>query len=241
MKNYKSIFVLSPTLIIITLILSFSFEGTIGHVSSINVTGSAKRDFTADIIVWQSNFSTKNMVLSDAYKKLDMDRQLISEYLIQNNIPTEDAIFSSISISKQYDYKRDDDGIRYEEFSGYLLSQNLKIESNSVLEIEDLSRDITTLIDSGIEIQSQSPYYFYSKLSDLKIDMIAEATHDARERAEKISENANATLGKLTYAQMGVFQIIAKNSTENYSWGGTHNKTSKHKTATVTMRLNYDI
>ena len=241
MKNYKSIFVLSPTLIIITLILSFSFEGTIGHVSSINVTGSAKRDFTADIIVWQSNFSTKNMVLSDAYKKLDMDRQLISEYLIENNIPTEDAIFSSISISKQYDYKRDDDGIRYEEFSGYLLSQNLKIESNSVLEIEDLSRDITTLIDSGIEIQSQSPYYFYSKLSDLKIDMIAEATHDARERAEKISENANATLGKLTYAQMGVFQIIAKNSTENYSWGGTHNKTSKHKTATVTMRLNYDI
>ena len=71
--------------------------------------------------------------------------------------------------------------------------------------------------------------------------MIAEATHDARERAEKISDNANATLGKLTYAQMGVFQIIAKNSTENYSWGGTHNKTSKHKTATVTMRLNYDI
>ena len=241
MKNYKSIFILSPTLIIITLIISFAFEGTIGHVSSINVTGSAKRDFTADIIVWQSNFSTKNMVLSDAYKKLDMDRQLISDYLIQNNIPTEDAIFSSISISKQYDYKRDDDGIRYEEFSGYLLSQNLKIESNSVLEIEDLSRDITTLIDSGIEIQSQSPYYFYSKLSDLKIDMIAEATHDARERAEKISDNANATLGKLTYAQMGVFQIIAKNSTENYSWGGTHNKTSKHKTATVTMRLNYDI
>ena len=59
--------------IIITLIISFAFEGTIGHVSSINVTGSAKRDFTADIIVRQSNFSTKNMGLSDAYKKLDMD------------------------------------------------------------------------------------------------------------------------------------------------------------------------
>ena len=64
MKNYKSIFILSHTLIIITLIIRFAFEGTIVHLSSINVTGSAKRDFTADIIVWQSNFSTKNMVLS---------------------------------------------------------------------------------------------------------------------------------------------------------------------------------
>ena len=40
---------------------------------------------------------------------------------------------------------------------------------------------------------------------------------------------------------MGVFQIVAKNSTENYSWGGTHNKTSKHKTATVTAKLEYSI
>ena len=71
--------------------------------------------------------------------------------------------------------------------------------------------------------------------------MIAEATKDANERAEQISKNSNSKLGQLISAQMGVFQIIAKNSTENYSWGGTHNKTSKHKTATVTMKLSYEI
>ena len=42
-------------------------------------------------------------------------------------------------------------------------------------------------------------------------------------------------------AHMRVFQIIAKNSTESYHWGGRHNKTSKHKTASVTMKLSFDL
>ena len=241
MKNYKPIYIMSSTLIIVAVILGIYFKSALQQVDSIKVTGSAKRDFVSDIIVWESTFSTKNMFLKDAYKKLDEDRKLISNYLKENKISLDDVIFSSISIKKKFDYKWDNDGIKYEEFSGYLLKQNLKIESTEVSKIEDLSRDITTLIDSGVEIQSGVPYYFYSRLSDLKIDMIAEATKDADIRAQKIADNANTKLGKLINGQMGVFQIVAKNSTEKYSWGGTHNKTSKYKTATVTMRLNYEL
>ena len=241
MKNYRTNLIFYPTLIIVALIIGISFKDTLGHLNRIEVTGSAKRDFTSDIIVWESTFRTKNLELKDAYKKLDNDRKLISNYLDDSNISLDDVIFSSINIKKQYEYKWDDNGTKYEEFSGYLLKQDIKIESSSVIAIESLSRDITTLIDQGIEIQSKSPYYFYSKLADLKIDMIAEATKDASERATQIANNANSRLGNLIQAKMGVFQITAKNSTEGYSWGGTHNKTSKHKTATVTMRLAYDI
>jgi len=241
MKNYKIFYIISPTLIIIALILGLSFKTAIETRSNIKVTGSAKRDFVSDIIVWESIFGTKNIELEAAYKKLDKDREIIKNYLVNNNIPENDFIFSSIEISKDYENKTDRDGIRMREFKGYVLAQNLKIESSAVDKIEYLSRDITILIDSGIEIQSQQPYYFYSKLADLKIDMISEATKDAKLRATKIADSAESSLGKLLNAQMGVFQIIAKNSTENYSWGGRHNKTSKHKTATVTMKLAYDI
>ena len=48
-------------------------------------------------------------------------------------------------------------------------------------------------------------------------------------------------MGNLINAKMGVFLIVAKNSTEQYTWGGTHNKTSKNKTANVTMKLSYEI
>ena len=241
MKNHKYLYILSPTLIIIALILGLSFKTAIERSSNISVTGSAKRDFISDTIVWESIFSTKKMELKDAYNQLDKDREIITEYLISNNISKSEFVFSAIDISKHFENITDSDGIRMREFKGFVLKQTVKIESNAVDKIELISRDITSLIDSGVQIQSQSPYYFYSKLSDLKIDMIAEATEDAKLRASKIASSSGSSLGDLLNAKMGVFQIIATNSTENYSWGGTHNKTSKHKTATVTMKLSYDI
>ena len=241
MKNHKYLYILSPTLIIIALILGLSFKTAIERSSNISVTGSAKRDFISDTIVWESIFSTKKMELKDAYNQLDKDREIITEYLISNNISKSEFVFSAIDISKHFENITDSDGIRMREFKGFVLKQTVKIESNAVDKIELISRDITSLIDSGVQIQSQSPYYFYSKLSDLKIDMIAEATEDAKLRASKIASSSGSSLGNLLNAKMGVFQIIATNSTENYSWGGTHNKTSKHKTATVTMKLSYDI
>jgi hypothetical protein len=43
------------------------------------------------------------------------------------------------------------------------------------------------------------------------------------------------------YADMGVFQITAENSSEEYEWGGSFNTSSRRKTASVTIRLKYEI
>ena len=245
MKNTKSAIIKSSSLIFISLIIGLllktTFDNVFNYISCINVTGSSKTDFISDIIVWECSFRTENMILDEAYDKLDKDKKNIIAFFKENDVPLEDVIFTSIKISEEHENKTDRDGIRFREFTGYVLTQNLKIESKAVNEIERLSREVTSLINKGISIQSSKPYYFYSKLADLKIDMISQATKDAKLRAEMIAKSSKSILGKLLTAKMGVFQIIAKNSTENYSWGGRHNKTSKHKTATVTMKLEYAI
>ena len=78
-------------------------------------------------------------------------------------------------------------------------------------------------------------------VSELKIKMIEQATKDAKNRAETIAKNGGGSLGDLTKANMGVFQITAENSSDEYSWGGSFNTSSKRKTASITMRLNYEI
>ena len=78
-------------------------------------------------------------------------------------------------------------------------------------------------------------------MAELKLKMIEQATKDAHDRAEKIAENGGGFLGDLKSADMGVFQITAENSSEDYSWGGSFNTTSKRKTANITMRLKYEI
>jgi hypothetical protein len=60
-------------------------------------------------------------------------------------------------------------------------------------------------------------------------------------RAEQIASNSNASLGNLRNATMGIFQITGQNSSEEYSWGGTFNTAAKNKTASITMRLEFQV
>lgn len=182
------------------------------------------------------------MVLKDAYADLDRDRENIKKYLISKGIKNNQIIFSAVDINKEFEQTYDNYGNRQSSiFTGYRLSQNVHIESNEVNKVEEISRQVTELINTGVEFYSNSPQYYYTKLSKLKIEMIAAATKDASLRAQKIAENAGGEIGNLKNANMGVFQIVAQNSAEEYSWGGSFNTSSKRKTATITVKLDYEV
>jgi hypothetical protein len=151
-------------------------------------------------------------------------------------------VFEAAEISKEWSSVYDDEGnVRQTIFDGYSLSQSVKVSSKKVNVVEQTSRQVSELIDAGIELNSGSPEYYYTKLAQLKLKMIEAATKDAHERAAKIAENGGGNLGKLMYADMGVFQITAENSSEEYEWGGSFNTSSRRKTASVTIRLKYEI
>jgi hypothetical protein len=120
------------------------------------------------------------------------------------------------------------------------LSQQVQIKSDQVDQVEAVSRQVSELINSGIEFYSQAPEYYYTKLAELKLEMISEATKDANERAVRIAKQAGSAVGKLKSADMGVFQITAQNSSEDYSWGGSFNTSSKDKSASITVKLSYE-
>lgn len=161
---------------------------------------------------------------------------------MNNVFETEKIIFSAVDIRKDFVKTYFENGnLKDEVFRGYILNQTVKIESNEVDKIEEISRTITELAKDGISFYSYSPQYYYTKLSELKIEMVAAATEDARIRAEQIAVNANTKIGGLRYAKMGIFQIIAQNSNEDLSWGGTFNTSSKMKTTTITMKLQFGL
>ncbi len=208
---------------------------------TIYVTGLGEKDFTSDLIVWSGNFSKLNYELSKAYEALNKDRETIRLYLNNKGIDPKEMVFSSVDIQKEFENIFDDKGNRSSKFIGYSLRQSVNIESSDVDKIEAISREVTELINQGVEFSSNAPQYYYTKLGELKIEMVAEATKDARVRADQIAENSGAKLGELKNANMGIFQIIGQNSSEDYSWGGSYNTSSKRKTATITMRLQFGI
>ena len=232
---------LSVALICSVWIAANAYQNRNRSAESIHVTGLGKRDFKSDLIVWEADFSRKDMDLQAAFESLKSDREIVAAYLAEKGISESEMTLSAVSNHKEFDYHYDDQGRRHQQFTGYALRQTVELQSSDIEKVEDISREITELINRGIEINSPAPQYFYTRLSDLKIEMIAEATEDARIRAEQIAENAGARLGNLQSAQMGIFQIIGQNSNEDYSWGGTFNTSSKNKTATITMKLKFGL
>jgi hypothetical protein len=84
---------------------------------------------------------------------------------------------------------------------------------------QEIANQSTSLIQNGVEIASQPPQYYYTKLNDLKLVMLGEATKDAKARAEMIAKNSGSQVGTLKSAQQGVFQITSTNSTDVSDYG----------------------
>ena len=207
---------------------------------TITVTGLAEKNFVSDQIVWRGSCSRKNLILQTAYEQLKNDETTIRNYLISKGVKETEIVFSAVSINKEFDYFYDSNGNNTSKtFTGFNLSQNLTVKSAEIVKIETLSREVTELIEKGIEFNSEPPSYYYTKLSELKLDLLAKASADARQRAKIIADNSGNGLGTLTKATMGVFQITGESGDDDYSYGGAFNTSSKNKTASITIKTEY--
>lgn len=233
--------IFSIAIVIAAYFLGHAYVSRANPDGVISVTGAGSENFTSDLIVWEGTFSRNNANLEQAFSQLNQDKETVKDYLLGKGIKEENIVFNSVNTMEQRENQYQNGNYVGSVFRGYELTQSVKIESSDVENIENVSREITELLNKGVQFNSQTPRYYYSKLTDLKLEMISKATEDARLRAEKIAENSGGSLGDLKSANMGVFQITGQNSGEDYSWSGAYNTTDKKKTASITMRLEYEI
>lgn len=239
--KYLTAIIFSVAIIFAAYFLGNSYVERANPQGALQTTGSGSENFTSDLIVWEGTFSRTNPNLQQAYEQLNRDKETVRKYLMDKGIQEQNIIYNSVQTNEQRENQYQNGNFTGSIFKGYELVQPIKIESKDVELVETVSREITELLNKGVQFNSIPPRYYYTKLADLKIEMISKATEDARMRAERIAQNSGGALGELKNASMGVFQITGQNSGEDYSWGGTYNTADKKKTASVTVRLEYEI
>ena len=232
--------ILSIALIISAFLIGNAYKYKFTSTHTINVTGNAIKDFDADLVKWRATYSRSDFDLKAASEALKNDQTIVKNFLISQGIQSKEIVFEAVNISKDISYGTDSNGNSISQFNGYVLSQDVTIESKDLDRIEKASREISNLISQGIALSSSNPNYYYSKLEDLKLELIAKASENAKQRAENIATNSGNKLGHLLKADLGVFQITGKNDNEDYSYGGAFNTTSRQKTANITVKVSYN-
>ncbi|SHE49616.1 SIMPL domain-containing protein [Desulforamulus putei] len=236
-------FVISAALLAISLVIcSFVLAKPLSYYaaskSSITVTGSAKKQILSDLAVWRGSFYQESAALPEAYKNLKSDLEKVKSYLKEKGIPEDQITVSSISTMPQYIYHPN--GTSTGQIASYRLLQTVEIKSTDVQKIAGIARESTELIEQGVVFESQPPQYFYTKLNDLKVNMLAEATRDAKLRAEKMAASTGSRIGALRSAKMGVFQITPVNSNEISDYG-INDTSSIEKEITAVVNVEFSI
>ena len=241
MKRFNTI-AIALSIVLAAFLLGRAYTYKYRAQDTVVVTGLAEREFTSDLIVWRGWITAEAHDVTTGYKQIEQSKEKVLRFITSHGIEADSVVFMFVNVNKEYEGIYSSNGnYMGQRFKGYSLRQSFTVESTNVDAVEAISREISSLIAQGVSLESWQPEYYYTRLDDVKHDLIERATADARGRAEKIAAASGARLGKVSEARMGVFQITGANTNDEFTAGGSFNTSSRHKKARITMKLEYRV
>lgn len=210
---------------------SLVFASKIDRGESITVTGSASKLVTSDTAKLTVYVTSRAFSQKEAYNQIKTQTPVVVKYFEDKGIDKKDINIRAIT--GYYTYKINSNGNSTNEISGYNADQYIDVSSKDVNKIKEISTDIQSLVDKGVNISVNSPEYFYSDLASLKVDLLKEAATDAKQRAKSMLSATSSHVGKVKSMKMGVFQITTPDSTDVADYGINDTSTIEKKVTAV--------
>ncbi len=195
----------------------------------ITVTGSAYKVVQSDSARLEFEIVSRKPNKQMAYNTVKAQLPTVMEYLKAKGLTDIEVSAYNGYVS----YKYSANGSMTNDVAYYNISQPVVVKSDDVNKIKEVSADIQSLLDKGIDINIFSTQYFYSKLGDLKVELLKDATTDAKDRATAMLKATRNKPGKIEAVQMGVFQITPVDSTNVSDMGINDTSTIEKKVTAV--------
>jgi len=174
----------------------------------VSVKGLSEREMPADKVTWPIVFKEVNNDLVALYSKLEQGNKLVVDFLKSNGISEDEISVGAPDIIDFQTERYASQEIRY-RYNGTSI---ITVSSNKVDIVRSLIPKISQLIKEGIAVAANRDYeyrinYEFTKLNDIKPEMIEEATKNARISAEKFASDSHSKLGKIKTASQGQMSI----------------------------------
>jgi hypothetical protein len=215
-----------------------SFEKVQIRDQVVSVKGYAELPIVSDRAEWSARIVERHADRTQAYVTMSQQRDRVLGYLQSRGFTQEQVSLGPVHINEVH--VQTDKGVETNAIEFYEVSQSYSIASSNVEAVSLAARDSGELIALGLSLQSYSPTYLYTKLDDMKLTMLSEATANARDRAERMIAGSGGRLGTVRSASQGVFQITPAFSTE-VSGYGQNDTSSINKVIKAVVTVEYAI
>ena len=243
-ENLRKIIWIPPLILGFALVLGLWIHGV--HMASrgsdlITVTGSAKKSVQADLAKWTANFSRRadEGNLQSVLARVNADTAAIKKFILSQGFDEASIRFIPVQTDPIYDYNNNfGKGSGY--VSGYNVRQEVRVENKDISKVENLGRVASKLIDQDIVPEASRTEFFYTKIADLRPELFAEATKDAKTRAAAIARGTGAKVGALRSAKTGVIQVLSPNTLDVSDYGA-YDLSTKEKEVTATVSVSFEL
>jgi len=203
------------------IVLGYLISSSIIRIKELNrtvsVKGLSEREVPANIAIWPIKFNETDNDLNNLYSVVEQKTILIAEFLAKSGFSNDEISISAPAIiDRQAQGYMDSTKIKFR----YTASSTITVYSDKVDLVRETMIKLVELGKQGIAIAGQDhatrTEFLFTKLNDIKPEMVQEATKKAREVAEKFAKDSNSGLGKIKTARQGQFSINDRDSNTPY-------------------------
>jgi hypothetical protein len=225
-------FVLGASLVASALVWSATFYRVKAFDNALVTTGSVRKRIASDAVKWTGSFSRTAPAagLPEANARMGKDLAAVMRFLGERGVEEASVTVSPVTVEPIW---RGDSGP-----SEFTLRQTIQIQSADVSGTTRIAKESSGLIDQGVLFSTVSLQYTYTKLSELRVEMLTGALEDARARAGAIAQASGTRLGRLKSASAGVVQVLQVNSTEVSDYGA-YDTSTIDKDVVATVRASF--
>jgi hypothetical protein len=177
----------------------------------VTVKGVAEREVQADLALWPLHVVATGNDLAQTQATISRSLGRIRAFLVANRIDTALAELQEVQVTDAYanQFRPGDVPARY------IVRQTLMVRSSEPGTVLTASQRVGELVSAGVVLSSQEfgrsgPTFLFTRLNDVKPDMIAQATANARAAAEQFAADSRTKLRGIRRANQGVFVILPR-------------------------------
>lgn len=183
---------------------------------SVVVKGLSEREYDADIVIWPVQFTVADNDLENLYNSIEGNTGKIRDFLVEQGIGAAAITSSTPGITDKLAQQYGNDRAEFR----YSAVQTVTVYTDDIRTVLTAMNSLSELGKQGIAFTGDNyqprTEYLFTRLNDVKPEMIEEATRNAREVAEKFASDSRSKLGKIKKASQGQFSIAARDQNNTH-------------------------
>lgn len=182
------------------------------NYNAVTVKGLAEQDVMADLAIWEIKFVATGNDLMKTKNDLEKQTDAVIGFLHDNGFDDNEIEMGGVETNDlMANPYRGNEAVT----SRFILTKSMTVRSNQVQNVAETYTKTGDLISSGVVFENRydSPIsYVFTKLNDIKPQMLETATKNARQAALEFAKSSDSRVGKIHSANQGVFSILPRDN-----------------------------